>query len=142
MALLRLPDWATVRHTTAIDEIAVVDEALTWCRVQFEFPGVTRFPCLPVRCGDRGLVFPLKGTSWCCGPEMVVARSMGANLRIEAGYRVDWRGGPAVRPFEAFAKNINAIRDRAKKSGDDVLNLLAKQVGNSGYGKVAQAVDI
>jgi hypothetical protein len=141
MTLLKVPDWATVRHTTDIDEIAVIDEALTWCRVQFEFPATTRFPCLPVRGGSRGLIFPLTGISWCCGPEIVVARNMGAILTIEAGYRVEWQAGPAVRPFEAFAKNINAIRDRAKKSDDVVLNLLVKEVGNSGYGKIAQAVD-
>jgi hypothetical protein len=141
MALLRVPDWSTTRHTTNIDDIAVIDEAMTWCRVQFEFPPGTRFPCLPVRAGNRGLIFPLRGTAWCCGPEIVVARNMGALLTIEAGYRVDWKATPIVRPFEAFAIEINRIRDCAKTSDDTVLNLLAKEVGNSAYGKVAQAVD-
>jgi hypothetical protein len=141
MALLRVPDWNTAQHTTDIDEIAVIDEAMSWCRVRFQFPVSARFPCLPVRGGDRGLIFPLIGTSWCCGPEIIVARRMGARLIIEEGYRVEWQAGQAIRPFEAFANEINRIRDNAKRTNDNVLNLLAKEVGNSAYGKMAQAVD-
>jgi hypothetical protein len=140
MALLRVPDWSTVRHTTDIGEIAVIDEAMSWCRVRFEFPAGTRVPGLPVRGGDRGLIYPLTGVAWCCGPEIVAARDRGAILTIEEGYRVDWQAGHVVRPFEAFAIDINRIRDHAKAVGDAVLNLLAKEVGNSAYGKVAQAV--
>ena len=65
---------------------------------------------------------------------------MGASLTVEAGYRAEWNSDAISRPFEAFASDINRIRAGAKHRSDTVLNLLAKEVGNSGYGKIAQAV--
>jgi hypothetical protein len=44
------------------------------------------------------------------------------------------------RPFEEFARKISRIRKDAKSRGDRVLDRLAKEVGNSAYGKIAQAV--
>src|SRR4029077_9540617 len=43
------------------------------------------------------------------------------------------------RPFEEFARKISRIRKDAKSRGDQVLDRLAKEVGNSAYGKIAQA---
>jgi hypothetical protein len=44
------------------------------------------------------------------------------------------------RPFEEFARKISRIRKEAKSRRDQVLDRLAKEVGNSAYGKIAQAV--
>ena len=55
---------------------------MTVALVRFKFPAATRFPCLPVRASNgRGLVYPLEGESWCTGPELVVARNLGADDR-------------------------------------------------------------
>ena len=80
MAMMRVPDWTTARPTKELDDLAVVDEALTYARVRFEFPPGHPVPSLPVRAGDRGLIYPLTGISWCTGPELTVARDMGADL--------------------------------------------------------------
>ena len=62
-------------NASSLDELAVVDEAMTVALVEFRFPDETRFPCLPVRTSNnRGLVHPLEGSSWATGPELVVAR--------------------------------------------------------------------
>jgi hypothetical protein len=45
------------------------------------------------------------------------------------------------RPFEWFTQKINAIRASARAKGDSVLDELAKEIGNSCYGKTAQAVN-
>jgi hypothetical protein len=140
MAMLRVPHWPTATRTTNLADLAVVDEALTYARVRFEFPQSTRFPCLPVRAGDRGLIYPRTGTSWCTGPEIVVGRRMGATLAVEAGWRIDWIAD-SIRPFELFTQKINTIRALAKAVGDEILNELAKEIGNSCYGKIAQAVN-
>ena len=58
--------------TTDIDVLANV-AALSVARVSFKFPDDTRFPSLPVRAGDRGLIYPLSGVSYCTGAELVVA---------------------------------------------------------------------
>jgi len=139
MAMILTPDWASTRPTTDIGELAIVDAAMTFAEVAFRFPSDTRFPSLPVRAGDRGLVYPLSGVSFCTGAELVVARAHGARIDVVAGWRVDW--APASKsPFEAFTRNINRIRAEAKAARDVMLDKLAKEIGNSGYGKVAQAV--
>jgi hypothetical protein len=140
MALMRVPDWPSVRLTKRLDELAVVDSALTFARVNFDFPQNTRFPCLPVRGGDRGLIYPRTGTAWCTGPELRVALDMGTIMTVEAGWRIEWVTD-SPRPFELFTQKINAIRAGARANGDKVLDELAKEIGNSCYGKVAQAVN-
>jgi hypothetical protein len=140
MAMMRLPDWQSVRPTKELHDLAVIDAALTYARVRFEFPRDTRLPCLPVRAGDRGLIYPVTGISWCTGPELQVALDMGASIIVEAGWRIEWVPD-SPRLFELFTRKINAIRAGARAAGDSILDELAKEIGNSCYGKTAQAVN-
>ena len=140
MAMLRISDWASAAPETRIERLAVVDQAMTFARVRFEFSAATRFPSLPVRAAERGLVYPLRGTSWCTGPEIVVALKQGADLHVEAGWRVEWIEGSSSA-FEAFSRSISRIRQQAKVDNDQLRNQLAKEIGNSAYGKIAQAVE-
>ena len=140
LAMIRQPDWSTARNTTDVAELATVEAAMTFAHIKFRFPPETRIPSLPVRASNsRGLIYPLEGWSWCTGPEMVVALAQGATIEVRGGaaHRLD-RNSPRV--FEAFTRKINAVRAAAKASGDTVLDQTAKEVGNSGYGKVAQGV--
>ncbi len=113
---------------------------MTFAHVGFRFPQETRIPSLPVRASSsRGLIYPIAGEAWCTGPEMVVALRQGASIEVREGLRIDWvENSPRV--FEAFTRTINTIRADAKTSGDTVLDKTAKEIGNSGYGKVAQGV--
>jgi hypothetical protein len=140
MSLLRVPDWSSAHRLTDISRLAQVDDAMTFARVRFSFPEGTRLPSLPCRAGEHGLIYPLRGTSWCTGPELVVALQQGAEIQVEAGWRVEWTGND-IRPFAEFTRTINRVRADAKASGDPVLNKLAKEVGNSVYGKIAQGVE-
>ena len=45
-----------------------------------------------------------------------------------------------LRPFEGFTRRINEIRAVAKQAKDLILDKTAKEIGNSLYGKIAQAV--
>ncbi len=82
----------------------------------------------------------MNGTSWCTGPELVVALSQGAKIDVEVGWRIEWVE-ESSSPFESFTRTINNVRKDAKARGDDLSDKLAKEIGNSGYGKIAQAVD-
>jgi hypothetical protein len=75
------------------------------------------------------------------GAELVVAQGCGAVLRVKDGYRVDWIPG-SIRLFEDITRRIGAIRVEAKALDppDMVLDKLVKEIGNSVYGKIAQAV--
>jgi hypothetical protein len=141
LALIRIPDWSSARQTTDLTDLAVVEDAMTFAHVKFSFPSATRFPNLPIRTSkNRGLVYPLEGESWCTGLEIVVAIDQGARITPRSGWRVDWLAGAPVRPFEGFTRRINEVRAQAKATSDTILDKTAKEIGNSAYGKVAQAV--
>jgi hypothetical protein len=139
MAAIRTPDWCGAVDTTEIDTLAEVGgRGMAFARVCFRFPAGARFPCLAVRAGDAGLVFPLSGTSYATGPELVVARRLGATIEVERGVFVPWLD--ERRPFLRFTKVINTIR-KAHSKGTP-FELTAKETGNSLYGKVAQGIDL
>ena len=140
MTMIRVTVWTANCREDRLERLAVVEEALTFARVRFEFPGDTRFPCLPVRADERGLLFPLQGVSWCTGAELVVAIGMGARIEVEEGFRIEWEEN-SERPFEEFTKRVNSIRKEAKAKNDELLNQTAKEIGNSLYGKLAQGVE-
>ena len=140
LATCRVPDWNSSRQSLAIDDLAVVDQAMTFTWVRFRFPDGTPYPCLPVRASNnRGLIHPLEGESWCTGPELVVALDIGAEIEVLDGFRVDWIRGSA-HFFEGITRRINAIRREAKAQGDTILDNTVKEIGNSVYGKIAQGV--
>jgi hypothetical protein len=99
MAMIRLPDWNTARFVSSLDELATIDDAMTFGQVQFAFPTGTLFPSLPVRASQgRGLIYPLQGEAWCTGPELVVAMGQGADVQVLTGLRVDFVAG-SPRPW-------------------------------------------
>jgi hypothetical protein len=141
LAISQVPDWSTARQTKDLAELAVIEEAMTFICARFEFPVGTRFPNLPVRASkQRGLIYPLRGESWCTGPELVVALGMGAKIEVRSGWRIDGMKGAPIRPLEGYARRINDLRARAEVEGDKVRATILKEIGNSGYGKFAQAV--
>lgn len=135
MAFIRMPDWDGLHETTDLDDIARLD-VMTLARVRFRFPRATRFPCLPVRTDGMGLIYPLEGISYCTGPELVVALDLGAEIVAERGVVIPWASDE--RPFREFTGIINAIRQRHLKKS--VFERMAKEIGNSLYGKTGQAV--
>jgi hypothetical protein len=62
LAAIGCPNWEAVRDTKLLDDLAVIDEAMTFCQVRFRFPPGVKFPCLPIRSSDKhGLIYPLQG---------------------------------------------------------------------------------
>jgi predicted regulator of Ras-like GTPase activity (Roadblock/LC7/MglB family) len=139
MAAIRTPDWRGAINTTDIETLAEPgDHGMGFARVRFRFPDGTRFPCLPIRAGDAGLIYPRSGISYATGPELVVARRLGATIEVEHGVFVPWLDDRW--PFLQFTEVINTIRKAHDKGS--ALELAAKEVGNSCYGKVAQGTDL
>jgi hypothetical protein len=132
---LRHIDYSRARTTTNAEDF--VGHVLGFAYVDFEFPPETRYPCLPVDVGSRGLYFPLKGSSYCPAPEIAVALSMGCKITIHHGVIIPWREGDA-RIFEIFSQKIRRLREKFKKRPLD--NKYAKLVGNGLYGKIAQGI--
>ncbi len=136
LAQIREPAWGDAAVTRDVDTAARIDEGLGFARVRFRFPPRTRFPSLPVRAGPYGLIFPLMGETWCTSFELAVALDQGAEVEVEHGVFVPWWS--EVRPFAEFTEAINELRGRHPKGS--LMERLAKEMGNSLCGKVAQQV--
>ena len=110
---------------------------LGFAYVMFEFPDGTRFPSLPVRNRDNGLIYPLSGFSYCTAPEIEVSLNLGCKITILFGIIIPWRDGDD-RLFEPYVIRIRDLRKQFDKGGLD--ELYAKLLGNSLYGKTAQGL--
>lgn len=114
-------------------------DVMGFAQVEFEFPSNTRYPSLPIRTDKYGLVYPLKGISWCTSHELVVAHNMGAKIRIKQGYVIPWADDNQY-VFRAFMQKVRAKRKEYKATGNVFYEKLWKEIGNSLYGKTAQGL--
>jgi hypothetical protein len=108
--------------------------------VEFAFPASEMYPCLPIR-AEGGLVYPLKGTTYCTGVEIDLALRLGATVKLrEVRWFPPYHGadGKPVRPFAAFISRLNKERQGYAKG--TLENVLYKEVANSLYGKLAQGI--
>ncbi|MDP2025608.1 DNA polymerase [Sulfuriferula sp.] len=119
------------------DPADFVGHVLGFAYVKFAFPEGTRFPSLPVRNRDNGLVYPLTGFSYCTAPEIEVALNLGCDIEIKHGIVIPWLDGDD-RLFEPYVLGIRKLRARFVKGSLD--ELYAKLLGNGLYGKTAQGL--
>lgn len=133
MAMIGFPDWGNARVSTRVSDFT--PETLGVACVEFEFPKRVRFPTLPVRT-DNGLVFPRKGISDCASPEIALAHSLGAKLKIRHGVIIPYKSDLPV--FGEFIKDC--IQKRRSFGKGTLENLFWKELTNSSYGKTAQGL--
>jgi len=133
MSLIGKPEWMQIYHTRDLDEYQAT--SLGYARISFKFPADTRFPCLPVRT-EAGLIFPLEGESYCCSPEIYLAKKMGASIKILSGIILPFDN--KVLPFAEFIKIATESRKMYEKKS--VFELVWKELGNGTYGKTAQGL--
>lgn len=136
---LRHIDYDNFRSTD--DPADFIGHVLGFAYVQFSFPTDTRFPCLPVRNSDNGLIYPLTGFSYCTAPEIEVALNLGCEIEIKYGIVIPWLTGDN-RLFEPFVMRIRELRESyQQENGEGCLDeLYVKLLGNSLYGKTAQGL--
>jgi len=134
MAQLGTPIWSEARQSIDLNEL--VSNRLSYAKVVFKHPKGTRFPVLPVR-GDDAVYFPLEGESYCCGPELQLAQSLGVDVTVKLGVLVPQQDD---QPFGEYLRYCIDERNKAKGEGNDVLNQLWKELANSMYGKLAQGL--
>jgi hypothetical protein len=135
MVDLRHIDYENFRITR--DPSDFVGHVLGFAYVKFAFPEGTRYPSLPVRNRDNGLVYPLTGFSYCTAPEIEVALNLGCDIEIKHGMIIPWLDGDD-RLFEPYVLGIRKLRARFVKGSLD--ELYAKLLGNGLYGKTAQGL--
>ena len=138
LCMIRVPDFDNLRWTTDVRDFS--HDVMGFALVRFRFPDGVNMPCLPVRrAGTRGLAFVLEGQSYATSPEIALARSMGAELRIETGFVIPWKTD-GIYPFRLVVKELLERSKAAKDAGDLGGAELFKQLGNSIFGKTGQGL--
>lgn len=133
MGLIRKADWKSIFVTKRVADFKA--DVLGVACVEFEFPKSVRFPTMPVRT-DNGLVFPRKGISNCSSPEIALAHSLGAKLKIRHGVVV-----PSETEERVFGDFIaDCIGKRSSFPKGSLENLFWKELSNASYGKTAQGL--
>ncbi len=133
MSLIGMPDWESMYETKKLKDFQATTLGFAW--VEFEFPKSVRYPTLPVRT-DHGLIFPIQGVSYCSSPEIVVARNLGAKLKIKRGLIIP--SNDEIRVFEQFIEGC--VLNRKKEGSKTLKGLFWKEISNSTYGKTAQGL--
>lgn len=133
MALIGRPEWDRAFVTNKPEDFTYL--SLGIANVEFEFPKSVRFPTLPVRT-DNGLIFPRKGLSNCAAPEIALARSLGAKLKIRHGVVIPTNSYQHI--FGDFIRMC--VQKRAEFPKGSLENLFWKELSNSTYGKTAQGL--
>lgn len=133
MGMLCKPLWSQAKDTTNLDELMELG-AYGFACVEFKFPEGTRYPTLPVRTAN-GPIFPLEGRSYCCTPELIVARDLGCRLTLRRGLILPH--DPNNKVFFPFIQDTIARRRNAKSG---IKKAFWKEVTNSCYGKTAQGL--
>lgn len=133
LSLLGQPDWDKMSESRSLEDYTPT--TFGFARVTFEFPPSTRFPSLPVRT-ENGLLFPLRGESYCCAPEIYQARAMGARVTIRQG--VIFPMDRSVKPFGEFIELTT--RERSRHPKGSLENQFWKEMCNATYGKLAQGL--
>lgn len=136
MVLYRPIDYAASFETKDVSHF--LGGVMGFASVKFEFPKSVRYPCLPVRSEERGLLFPLCGESYATAPEIELALSQGATVEVIYGVIFPWKDLNGTRVFLRFVREIRRLR--AKYPKKSLFEQTAKLLGNSVYGKMAQGL--
>ncbi|SVC50878.1 uncharacterized protein METZ01_LOCUS303732, partial [marine metagenome] len=108
---------------------------LSYCLCEFKFPKSVKYPSMPVRT-EYGLIFPREGKSYCCGPELILARKLKAKIDIEHGFVLPM--DTKTYPYLEFVRECRKRRNQYDK--ETLENMFWKEIGNSTYGKTAQGL--
>jgi DNA polymerase elongation subunit (family B) len=107
--------------------------------IDFEFPLDCLHPSLPIKNGDAGLYYVLKGRTTCTLAEIHFALQQGCV--ITRWYDAVVMTTDEEFTFRSFLSELIKARDKAKKEGKSMLQLILKDFVNGMYGKVAQGIN-
>lgn len=115
--------------------------------VEFEFPRVCNYPCLPMPVEDSLLYFlSSKGEDgvYVCGPELYLACKLGAKVKVRRGYvlntlKIDGRVSYSLR-VAVHQLVLDRMKAKENLGKDSLEEMILKIMVNAIYGKSAQNV--
>ncbi|MEP3597448.1 hypothetical protein, partial [Parvibaculum sp.] len=146
-AQLPILDWSGKdREDAEYDMIPAKDGGVavgvTCSLVDFVFPRGTRRPCIPIRHGKFGLIYPRKGRGFVTGPELRQARSKGARISVVREERVPHAATRKLKRARlAFAPFLGRMVEKRNTFPKGTIeNETYKLINNAFYGKQAQGL--
>lgn len=136
LVLIRSIDYEGSHESRNLEDFMA--DVMGFAHVDFSYPDDVRYPCLPVRCDERGLLFPLSGRSYATAPELALAAAQGADITIRRSVIYPWKDLNGMRIFAPFVREIRRLRGLYPKGS--VQEQTAKLLGNSLYGKTGQGL--
>jgi hypothetical protein len=108
-----------------------------FARARFRYPPGTRFPGMPVRWREHGILFPTSGLTYCTAPEIEAALGAGCQVDIEFGVIFPWKENltPIFLPFVAAVREQRSMYPKGSPGEQ-----YAKLAGNAVYGKTAEGL--
>jgi hypothetical protein len=125
-------------------------------KVRFRFPSTVKYPSIPCYLDHSTTVYPLEGEALLTGPEYILARNQGCEIKILHGVCIPFYknreqgirliGGTKkeeeevnyFKPYFDIIHNIQGLRKKYPKG--TLQNYLYKEIGNSIYGNIVRGI--
>jgi hypothetical protein len=116
----------------------------------FKFPEVTKYPSIPCYLDKTTTVYPLQGKCTLTGPEYLLSRIQGCEVKIKSCFyipdtererRIPGVKKPVIytiKPFYTIVSDLQAKRREHPKG--HIMNALYKEMANSIYGNVVRGI--
>lgn len=91
--------------------------------VDFEFPDIIKYPCIPTRVDDNIDIYPLKGRSTITGCEYLVAKNMGCKLYVREGVMIPFKR--SKNKSEIRNKDLFSYKAKSETRNEDLLSYKA-----------------
>lgn len=114
----------------------------------FNFPKNTKYPSIPCYIDKTATVYPLNGKCLLTGPELLLAKNQGCQIKIHSAFYIPPRekvvevcGAKTVMKLKPFYEIISKIQTKRREHPKGhILNLMYKEMGNSIYGNVVRGI--
>jgi hypothetical protein len=143
MTSIRLPDFEHPRVSINVDDY--MGDVLGFAHVEFDYGDVPGQRGLPVDGGNRGILTPNRGQSYCTAAELAVAVRQGCRITtFYHGVIYPWKGEHEngvptdIRVFKPFVRESR--RRRALYPKGSAKEQLMKLISNALYGRTAMGL--
>jgi hypothetical protein len=149
----------------SLDATEYLGHVAGYALIEFEHQPDTRFPVFAISRGGKGLVFPLKGTTFATAPEIQAAHDLKCHIVIKWGIVYPWRqplpgqdlsqSQSRTLLFQPFVKAARQLRNKLKvelkkvnaqrkaeglEEIESLKEQAAKLYANATYGKLCQSL--
>lgn len=151
MSILGTPDYDKYKllNEYSVKELKNEDFIYNYIllEVKFKFKEDTKFPNIPCFVDNDTDAYVLEGESIITGPEYLVAKQNGCDIKIKGGVLIPFKNDSDSEDSnnynKPFYKIINGLQEKRRQHEKKTFyNYMYKEIGNSIYGQVSMGLNI